>query len=342
MDHLLQTTTLIHHPYQIMYGSTPLGFADLHGYGYMPECIMDKKGEYNVKNTKDWVFGLPDKNKEEYQKRLTTLITICHVEGSIQSSEIHWLTASEAELLSISRHAAHMSYVEICQSLSELALVKEIAFENVKPFLDRDPTIYQTPISVHDMHVLYGQFQKAGIESPYLESILVREKKPIEVAVPTTKKISLVIASASDILTEVVCRNLVKKNNLVILFACSTTLLLDEDGNVLQNVIAKTGTFLTKQFFPHLDYIWDFTKMDTCKACNTISYTACSEATIETINKLELVKQHHCPLTFLSDHDENNQLIQSFTTEYPQYKKMVEIIHVLFDKNERSDYLFKM
>ena len=82
--------------------------------------------------------------------------------------------------------------------------------------------------------------------------------------------------------------------------------------------------------------------MDTCKACNTISYTACSEATIETINKLELVKQHHCPLTFLSDHDENNQLIQSFTTEYPQYKKMVEIIHVLFDKNERSDYLFKM
>jgi hypothetical protein len=151
----------------------------------------------------------------------------------------------------------------------------------------------------------------------------------------------LVIPSESDKLTEVVCRNLVKKDNLVILFSPSTTLLLDEDGNVLQHVIAKTGTFLTKQFFPHLDYIWDFTKMDVCKACNTSSYTACSEAMIETMNKLELVKQHHCSLTFLSDHDESNPLIQTFTTEYPQYKEKVEILHVFFDKNERSNYLFK-
>ena len=150
------------------------------------------------------------------------------------------------------------------------------------------------------------------------------------------------IPSLSDKLTEVVCRNLVKKDNLVILFAPSTTLLLDEDGNVLQNVISKTGTFLTKQFFPHLDYIWDFTKMDPCKACNTISYRACSEAMIETIHKLELVKQHRCSLTFLSDHDESNQLIQSFTTEYPEYKNLVEIIHILFDKNERSEYVLRM
>lgn len=341
IDQLLQAATLVQHPYQIMYGSTPIGFADLHGYGCMPECIMDRKGEYHVKDIIYWVFGLPDKNKEEYQKRLNTLITICHVEGSIQSSTVYWLRAAEAELLHISRHAAHVSYVEMCQSLSELAMVKEISFEHVKPLLDMDPIIYQIPTSVQDMHLLYGQFQKAGIESPYLESILVREKKPIHVAVPTTKKISLVIASASDTLTEVVCRNLVKKDNLVILFSSTPTLLLDEDGNVLQHVISKTGTFLTKQFFPRLDYIWDFTKMDACKACNPISYTACSEAMIETIHKLELVKQHKCPLTFLSDHDENNQLIQSFTTEYPQYKHMVEIIHVLFDKSERSEYLFK-
>jgi hypothetical protein len=231
-----------------------------------------------------------------------------------------------------------MSYVEMCQSLSEVAMVKNITFENVKPFLDRDLTIYQRPVSINDMHVLCEQFQKAGIESHILKSVL--SKMPLQAA-PSTKKISLVIASESDKLTEVVCRNLVKKDNLVILFSPSTTLLLDEDGNVLQNVISKTGTFLTKQFFPHLDYIWDFTKMDVCKACNTSSYTACSEAMIETMNKLELVKQHNCSLTFLSDHDESNPLIQTFTAEYPQYKEKVEILHVFFDKNERSNYLFK-
>ena len=342
MGHLLQTTTLIHHPCQIIYGSIPIGFADLHGYGYMPECIMNRKGEYDVKNTNDWIFGLPTTNKDEYKKRLTTLITICHVEGSIQNSTVHWLTTAEAELLHISRHAVHMSYLEMCQSLADIALVKEITFEHVKPFLDREPINYQIPLSIHDMHLLHGQFQKAGMESRTLESVLTRETTPIQVLTPTTKKISLVIASASDKLTEVVCRNLVKKDNLVILFAPSTTLLLDEDGNVLQHVISKTGTFLTKQFFPRLDYIWDFTKMDVCKACNTSSYRACSEAMIETMNKLELVKQHHCSLTFLSDHDESNQLIQSFTTEYPQYKKLVEIVHVFFDKSERSEYVLRM
>ena len=109
MDNLLHTTTLIHHPYQIIYGSTPIGFSDLNGYGFMPECIINKKGEYHVKNANYWVFGLPVKNKEECKKRLSTLITICHVEGSIQSSMIYWLTAAEAELLHISRHAIHMS-----------------------------------------------------------------------------------------------------------------------------------------------------------------------------------------------------------------------------------------
>jgi hypothetical protein len=342
MDHLLHATTLVNHPYQIIYASTPIGFADVNGYGFMPECIMNNKGEYNVKHTSTWIFGLPSSHSEECKQRLTTLITISHVEGSIQSSTIQWLTAAEAELLHISRHAIRMSYIEMYQSLADLALVKEISFEHVKPLLDKGPIIHQMPVPVNDMHLLYGQFQKAGIESHYVESMIVREKKPIQVAVPTTKKISLIIASINDKLTEYVCRNLVKKDNLVILFSPTTTLLLDEDGNVLQNVIAKTGTFLTRQFFPHLDYIWDISKMNSYKTCNTSAYRTLSTTMIETMNKLELVKEHHCSLTFLSDRDEDDQLIQAFVREYPQYKQMVEMIHILFDKSARSEYVLQM
>jgi hypothetical protein len=341
MDNLLHATTLLHHPYQIIYASTPIGFADSNGCGFMPECIMNSDGEYNVKNVNYWVFGLPASNTEECKQRLQTLITICHVEGATQSSVVYWLTATEAELLNVSRQAVRMSYIEMYQSLSDLAMVKGIAFNNVKLLLDMDPTAYPTSVPTNDMHLLYGQFQKAGIESHYIESIVEREKKPIHVAMPTTKKISLVIPSTNDKLTEDVCRNLVKKDNLVILFAPTTTLLLDDDGNILQNVISKTGTFLTKQFFPRLDYIWDFSKMDTCKTCNTSLYSVRSAAMIETMNKLELVKQHNCSLTFISDHDENDVLIQSFVAEYPQYKNTVEIIHILFDKSERSEYVLR-
>jgi hypothetical protein len=62
---------------------------------------------------------------------------------------------------------------------------------------------------------------------------------------------------------------------------------------------------------------------------------------IETMNKLELVKIHNCSLTFLSDHDENDELIQAFIREYPHYKDKVEITNVFFDKSERSEYVFK-
>lgn len=342
MDNLLHSSTLIQNPYQIIYASAPIGFASSNGCGFMPECILDSKGERNVKNVLYWVFGLPDSiEREECKNRLKTLITICHVEGSIQSSAIYWLSASEAELLHISRHAIRMAYNEMYQSLLDLALVKGISFDNVKQILDMDPSLYNTSIPINDMHLLYGQFQKAGVESHYVESIVAREKESIQIAEPTTKKISLVIASKNDKLTEDVCRNLIKKDNLVILFSPTTTMLLDEHGNILSNVISKTGSFSHKQFFPHLDYIWDFSKMDTCNTYHTSAYTSRCATMIETMNKLELVKRHNCSLTFLSDHDENDELISAFINEYPQYKNKVEITNVFFDKSERSEYVFK-
>ena len=343
MENLLQSSTLINNPYQIIYASTPIGFADSNGYGFMPECMIDNKGERNVKNAQYWVFGLPISNTEECKQRLKTLITICHVEGAIQSSIIYWLTAAEAELLHVSRHAIRISYLEMYHSLSDLAMIKGITFDNVKQILDMDPSSYTT-VPINDIHLLYGQFQKAGVDSHYVESIISqneeRERHSIQ-PVQSPKKISLVISSKNDKLTEDVCRNLIKKDNIVILFSPTTTLLIDEQGNILQNVLSKMGSFSHKQFFPHLDYIWDFSKMDACDTCNTTSYTIRSTAMIETMNKLELVKQHNCSLTFLSDHDEIDTLVQAFIEEYPQYKNKVEIINVLFDRNERSDYVFR-
>lgn len=342
MDNLLHSSILVHNPYQIIYASTPIGFSSSNGYGFMPECILDNKGERNVKNVLYWVFGLPASiEKEECKNRLKTLITICHVEGSIQSSAMYWLSASESELLHISRHAIRMAHTEMYQTLLDVAMIKGISFDNVKPLLDMDPSLYTSAVSINDMHLLYGQFQKAGVDSHYIESIIAREKQSIQIANPITKKISLVIASKNDKLTEDVCRNLIKKDNFVILFSPTTTMLLDEHGNIITNVLSKTGSFSHKQFFPHLDYIWDFSKMDTCDTCDSSAYTSRCERMIETMNKLELVKIHNCSLTFLSDHDENDELIHAFIREYPHYKNKVEITNVFFDKSERSEYVFK-
>ena len=146
----------------------------------------------------------------------------------------------------------------------------------------------------------------------------------------------MVIGTRNDKLIEDVCRNLIRKNNIVILFSDTPILLLDADGNIMKDVLSKTGSFHHRQFFPTLDYIWDFSKMDSY---TPTTYTDKAASFIETMNKLELVKTHNCSLSFLSDHDEDDDLVAAFVNEYPEHRGRVEIIHVLFDKNEKSDYI---
>jgi hypothetical protein len=182
--------------------------------------------------------------------------------------------------------------------------------------------------------------QAAHINSHYFQAGQLYKTVDRMSSFPTDKKISLVIASKNDKMTEDVCRNLIRKDNLVILFSTTPTMILDTDGNVLPHVLPKTGSFRQKQFFPKLDYIWDFSKMDVDE-CDNTPYTSCSNILIETMNKLELVQKHNCSLTFLSDHDKHDELITAFIKEYPEHRDRVEIIHVLFDKSERSEYLLR-
>lgn len=345
MDHnaCSYTTTLsdsilsLKNPYQIIYASTPIGFSESMGCCYMSEWITDTwEDEFT---TPHWIIGLPSlEHAEECKKRITTLLTTCHTEGSISYSAIHWLTSTEAEFLAIAKNAFLTADTGITHELYDIAATKGIQQERVKTIIRLDPLL-RPFFSDSFPKEMYGVYQQAAqIDSHYFQAGQLYKSVDNIPLLTTDKKISLVITSKNDKMTEDVCRNLIKKDNLVILFSNTPTMILDNDGNVLPHVLSKTGSFCQKQFFPKLDYIWDFSKMD---ADDKTTYTAYSRSLIETMNKLELVRLHNCSLTFLSDHDTHDELITTFIKEYPEHQNRVEVIHVLFDKSERSDYVLQ-
>ena len=345
MDHnaCSYTTTLsdsilsLKNPYQIIYASTPIGFSESMGCCYMPEWITDTwEDEFT---TPHWIIGLPSlEHAEECKKRITTLLTTCHTEGSISYSAIHWLTSTEAEFLAIAKNAFLTADTGITHELYDIAATKGIQQERVKTIIRLDPLL-RTFFSDSFPKEMYGVYQQAAqIDSHYFQAGQLYKSVDNIPLLTTDKKISLVITSKNDKMTEDVCRNLIRKDTLVILFSNTPTMILDIDGNVLPHVLSKTGSFCQKQFFPKLDYIWDFSKMD---ADDKTTYTAYSRSLIETMNKLELVRLHNCSLTFLSDHDTHDELITTFIKEYPEHQNRVEVIHVLFDKSERSDYVLQ-
>ncbi len=328
-------------PYQIIYASTPIGFSESMGCCVMPEWITNPiwEDEFTIPY---WIIGLPSSgNTEECKKRITTLFTTCHTEGSISYSAIHWLTSTEAEWLVMAKNAFLTAHTGISHELYDIATTKGIQQERVKAIISLDPLLCTlfSDCFPKKMYTVYDQ--AAHIDSHYFQAGQLYKTVDNIPLLTTDKKISLVIASKNDKMTEDVCRNLIRKDNLVILFSNTPTMILDADGNVLPHVLSKTGSFCQKQFFPKLDYIWDFSKMDADDVTDATSYTAYSHSLIETMNKLELVRLHNCSLTFLSDHDKHDELIHTFIKEYPQHRDRVEIIHVLFDKSERSNYVLQ-
>jgi hypothetical protein len=326
--------------YQIVYASTPIGFSESMGCCFMPECIIEPTWEDEF-TPPHWIIGLPSsEHAEECKKRITTLLTMCHTEGSISYSAIHWITSTEAEFLAIAKKAFLTADTGISHELYDIAATKGIQQERVKTMIRLDPLL-RTFFSDSLPKEMYGVYhQAAHIDSHYFQAGQLYKTIDNISLLTTDKKISLVIASKNDKMTEDVCRNLIRKDNLVILFSNTPTMILDTDGNVLPHILSKTGSFRQKQFFPKLDYIWDFSKMDVDE-CDNTPYTVCSSILIETMNKLELVQKHNCSLTFLSDHDKHDELITAFIKQYPEHRDRVEVIHVLFDKSERSEYLLR-
>ena len=319
---LSEYISLITNPYKIICSNVPIGYSQSMGCNIM--IFIDKN---------PWIIGTINLSVaehsyiiEESKKRITTLREICHKEGIFQDNTIHWASTTELEVAIVYKTILLEAWAEITNEVDTFLTEKNINHNVIKQLCTLLPDIK------YDVHDAYHQFQITETFFPIIQHIMKKERESII----TEQKISLVIGARNDKLIEEVCRNLILKENIVIIFSDTPISLLDADGNIIKNVLSKTGSFRYKQFFPKLDYIWDFSKMDSY---SPTTYTDKTISFIETMNKLELVKTHNCSLSFLSDHDRDDDLVSAFVKEYPEYKSKVEVINILFDKTHMSEYV---
>lgn len=314
---LSEFISIISNPYKIICSTVPIHYSQSMGCNIM------------ISPTKEqWLVGMLESSvTEECKKRIITLREICYKEGIVLDDKIQWASTTEVEASIVYHTILSKTMNEISYKMDEFLINKNMNCTTVKNLCMFLPNIE------YDIHNAYQQVQTSDMIFPMLQHI-IKERDPIT----EEKKISLVIGLRNHKITEDVCRNLVRKDNIVILFSDTPTLLLDIDGNIMKDVLSKTGSFRHKQFFPKLDYIWDFSKMDYS---TPTTYTDRINSFTETINKLELVRTHNCYLTFLSDCDEYDEfgLISTFISEYPEYEGKVDSINVLFDKSDMKDYV---
>jgi len=223
-------------PFKIIRSTVPVGFSQSQTCFFMPEFLTEANWSSDFINSTHWIFGLLEnltnnpeikKLNNKFMEKITQLFTNSQQLGSIKSSQIYWMSNSEAEFLKLAKNCFLAAKVGIMNELYQFAQAKGVDYNNIKSMLKLDPRIGTTHLNVpginnlfgyggtcfpKDTHSLYSQFQKSDIPSYYFQTSLIRneymDRKEREWAtdywrttIPTNQTISLVTGGAGFIET---------------------------------------------------------------------------------------------------------------------------------------------
>ena len=319
-DILTDVVSKLSNPYKVIRSTVPIGYSESIGCFFMPEFLTEANWKEDFITSKQWVFGLCNSIaiNFEFRRRITKLFCLAMDAGSIESSEIVWMTNSEAEYLKLAKNCFLAAKVGIFNELYQLAKAKNINYDVVKGVLKMDPRIGTTHMNVpgingkfgyggtcfpKDTHSLYNQFQANNVPSYYFQTRLIRnemvDRKEREWAVdywrttiPTDKKISLIISD--EVETDTINR-LLNDGNIVILLTSNHTIQNP-------NFLIKYADMTNKQFFPRLDNIYYL--LDNKDS----TYEDIKASSMKIFNLIDLLETHKCSLTIKKDMATNNIL----------------------------------
>ena len=315
-------------PYKVIRSTVPIGFSNSQSCYFMPEFLTEVNWKDDFINCKHWIFGMLDGDhykdqNDEFKRRITTLFELSRQEGSITSSDVHWMTTDEGEYLKLVKNCFLASKVSIMNEVYDLAIKKGINYSKVKDILMLDHRIGPTHLNVpghdslrgfggtcfpKDTHSLYSQFQEVELKSFIFQAVLDRNDNHDRVGrewaedkwrtvIPTEKKISLVTGGAG-FLGSNLCSKLLDMGHIVI---CLDNLQTGSLHNIKEhmnnpNFLFKRADITDKQYFPHLDYIWHLACPASPPKYQENGYKTLQTILLGTMNMLELCKVHECPL----------------------------------------------
>ena len=174
----------------IIRSTVPVGLSDKLGVYFMPEFLTEKNWDYDFRNNKSWIFGMPKENKLFIDK-ITNLITDSYLSKSIRYNNLHFISNKEAELIKYFKNTFLATKVSFCNEIYQFCKKKNINFDNVTKFVKYDDRIGNTHMKVpgpdgsfgyggtcfpKDINSLYHQFKNNNVKSIILNSVIQRNE----------------------------------------------------------------------------------------------------------------------------------------------------------------------
>jgi len=186
-------------PYKVIRSTIPVGFSAKHGCYFMPEFLTEANWEYDFRNMKEWVVGIPhstnantpeqQSHHEEFKRRFRSLIHRSHENGAIYSSEVVFCHTNEAEMLKLMKNCFLSAKVSLMNEFYDFCRATNTDYEKVvalaKPDARMGTSHFQVPgpdgrrgfggtCFPKDTHSLYCQMNSHGVKTHIYPAILTR------------------------------------------------------------------------------------------------------------------------------------------------------------------------
>lgn len=327
---LKDTISKIKNPFKIIRSTVPIGYTDSCDCFFMPEFLTELNWKEDFINTKTWLIGFNDKNEQittQFKNRVQTLFELAKAGGNIKSDKIIFTKNKVAESIKIVKNCFLSAKVGIMNEIYDLCKKEDVDYEELKEILKLDERIGSSHLNVpgynnkrgfggtcfpKDTLSLYNQYQNTNTPSILFQSVLFRNETIDRLerewstdywrtVIPRNKPISLVTGGAG-FLGSNLCRRLLYVGHIVICLDNFETGSMKNIKDLLDNTDfqLKNADIINKQFFPHLDFIWHLACPASPPKYQKDGYKTLQTSLIGTMNVLELVKTHKCPILFSS------------------------------------------
>lgn len=120
----------------VLRSTVPPGTSKRLGCLFMPEFLTEAKPVEDFINNDNWVFGVTNKDEEEF---LRSLITIAHDDGCVKTANCSFVSTDEAEMIKMFRNVFLAVKVSVCNELEDWCRQEGINYDNVREiaFSDR-------------------------------------------------------------------------------------------------------------------------------------------------------------------------------------------------------------
>ena len=176
----------------VIRSTVPPGTSDKYNCYFMPEFLTEKNFKYDFTHNENWIFGIKNKPQDIIFKQMVSdLLNTSFKHNKIFSTNTHFVSNSEAEMIKLFRNNFLALKVSFCNEMEEFCTSIDINYENVRRLstLDRRVGSDHTYVPGHDGKRGYGgtcfpkdsnscyfEMKKAGMVSYIVKSMIERNE----------------------------------------------------------------------------------------------------------------------------------------------------------------------